>query len=112
MAHVDDADAMLGGPGQDRPDVTAVESKEVASPSAFQRQGDQPTGVNGIVYQLARSNPHQAGRRLAASLRHRPGHGRRVEGRLRGALAPDDDDTTHRMPVSYTHLTLPTIYSV
>ena len=49
VAHVDDADAVLGGAGEDRPDVTAVEGEEVAGARALQRERDQLAGVARVT---------------------------------------------------------------
>ena len=45
VAHVDDANVVLGRAGQDRPDVAAVESEEMADAGVLERERDQLPGV-------------------------------------------------------------------
>jgi len=48
VAHVDDADPMLGGPGQDGPDVSPVEGEEVTDARALERKGNELSRVGGV----------------------------------------------------------------
>ncbi len=41
VAHIDDANAVLGRAGEDRPDVAAVQCEEVAGAGALERQSDE-----------------------------------------------------------------------
>src|SRR6266568_7045404 len=50
VAHVDDADAVLLGPDEDRPDVAAVEREKVADAGALERQHDQLAGVGRVAH--------------------------------------------------------------
>src|SRR4029077_21166116 len=50
VADVDDPDLMLGRPGQDRPDMPAVQREQVAGAGALQRERDQLAGVGRIAH--------------------------------------------------------------
>src|SRR5207237_10581777 len=50
VAHVDDADAVLGRAGEDGPDVAAVQGEEVSGAGALERQRDELARVAGVSH--------------------------------------------------------------